>query len=435
MSPRHVVPAVLETSGWPASRPGRTRSATTPHGAGLRLTILYVGRLPPHPGGDAIVTGSYLASLVARGHRVCALVPTTSEIPVSADPLAQAHPRLRLERYPVPFWFTAREMVLLDRDYREYTQVEGRGLAAKVPGLLREVRPDLVVAGHEHLGWHVPALARTAGVPYALVVHGGTTIQALTESGATTGDLRRLIEGFENAGLVITVACHLAERLQQLGLRHVRAIPNAVDPRLFSPQPQKSAIRQQLGLRPGDVGVVHVSNLRAVKRPLDVVESAVLALRENPRLVYVIVGDGPNRAAMEQAARSHGIAHRFRFVGWVEHVRVLDFLNLADVVVMPSEHEGLSLVYLESQACGRVLVASDISAAREVVVDGVTGVLFRKGDIVHLAEQTLRVAADPALRRAIGFRARRMAATRSLDAAVAGYEAAFTEIARSRRLA
>jgi glycosyltransferase involved in cell wall biosynthesis len=285
----------------------------------------------------------------------------TPETPVSAVALAGLHPRLRVEHYSVPFWFTARHMVFGDRDYREYSRAEGECLVAKVPSLVKEECPDLIVGGHEHIGWHVPALARTAGVPYALVVHGGTTLQALAGPDGATGDLRRLIEDFENAGLVITVACHLAECLQQLGLRHVRAIPNAVDLRLFTPRPQNGAMRRRLGLRQDDVSVVHVSNLRAVKRPLDIVESAVLALRQDPRLVYVIVGDGPARSAMEQAARSHGIQHRFRFVGWVEHGQVVDYLNLADIVVMPSEHEGLALVYLESQACGRVLVGERYS--------------------------------------------------------------------------
>jgi glycosyltransferase involved in cell wall biosynthesis len=334
-----------------------------------------------------------------------------------------------VEHYPVPFWFTARDMVYADLDYREYTRAEGAALTARLHRLVAEEHPDLIVAGHEHVAWYVPALARTARVPYALLVHGGTTFQALAEAGAL-GNRHRLIEELARAGLVITVAFHLADRLRQLGLRHVRAIPNAVDSRLFVPRPRNGALRGRLGLHPDDVTVMHVSNLRAVKRPLDIVESAALTLREDPRLAYVIVGDGPNRAAMEETARARGIQDRFRFVGWVEHERVVDYLNLADVVVMPSEHEGLALAYLEAQACGRVLVASDIPAAREAVVDDDTGVLFRKGDVAALAAETLRVAADPALRDAIGLRARRMAEGRSIDTAVARYEAAFTEVAR-----
>jgi glycosyltransferase involved in cell wall biosynthesis len=412
---------------------GLNAARTDPSPSGPRLTILYVGNLPPHPGGDAIVTASCLAGFAARGHRVCALAPITPEALATGEAFARAHPRLRVERYCVPLWFTARDMVYGDQEYREYTRAEGESLAATFPSLVAEEHPDLIVVGHEHKGWHVPALARAAGVPYALVVHGGTTFQALVE-GATSGDLRRLAEDFENAGLVITVARHLAERLQELGLRRVRAIPNAVDLRQFSPRPPDGAVRRLLRLRHGDVVVVHASNLRAVKRPLDVVESAALALPQDPRLVYVVIGDGPTRGAMEEVCRRHGIHHRFRFVGWVEHVRVVDYLNLADVVMMPSAHEGLALVYFETQACARLLVASDIPAAREAIVNGETGLLVQKGDIAALAVTTLRAAADPELRRRIGHQARRAVEGRGIDAAVAAYETAFAEVVETSQI-
>ena len=81
-------------------------------------------------------------------------------------------------------------------------------------------------------------------------------------------------------------------------------------------------------------------------------------------------------------------------------------MNLADLVVMPSESEGLARVYLEAQACGRTLIASDIAAAREVVIHGQTGLLFRKGDLEDMAEKILLAAGDPLLREKIGKPAR-----------------------------
>ena len=67
---------------------------------------------------------------------------------------------------------------------------------------------------------------------------------------------------------------------------------------------------------------------------------------------------------------------RVRFAGWIDYARMPDYINLGDIVVMPSESEGLARVYLEAQACARVLVASDIPPAREVVTEGETGLLF-----------------------------------------------------------
>jgi 1,2-diacylglycerol 3-alpha-glucosyltransferase len=92
-------------------------------------------------------------------------------------------------------------------------------------------------------------------------------------------------------------------------------------------------------------------------------------VRRIPRLLYIIVGDGPGRVQLEAQCRGKGIVDRFRFPGWIEHTRMPDYLRLADIVVMPSESEGQSLVYLEAQACGRVLLASRIEGAR-IIRDG-----------------------------------------------------------------
>ena len=185
-----------------------------------------------------------------------------------------------------------------------------------------------------------------------------------------------------------------------------RLIPNAVDTERFAPRPKDPALLRQHGIPDTALVVAHLSNLKPIKQPLDVVASARAVLPQDPRLVYLIVGDGPARRPMEDACQQAGIQDRVRFTGWVDYPRVPDYINLADLVVMPSADEGLARVYLETQACGRVLLASDIPAAREVVVDGQTGLLFRAGDLADLTATTLRAAADAPLRAAIGRQAR-----------------------------
>ena len=74
--------------------------------------------------------------------------------------------------------------------------------------------------------------------------------------------------------------------------------------------------------------------------------------------MYLIVATAL-RAPMEARCRELGIADRVRFEGgWVEHADMPGYLRVADIGVMPSEHEGMPLVYLETQASGRLLVAS-----------------------------------------------------------------------------
>ena len=110
-----------------------------------------------------------------------------------------------------------------------------------------------------------------------------------------------------------------------------------------------------------------------------------------------------------------------------------ELISVADLVAMPSAAEGLARVYLEAQACGRVLVASDIPAAREVVRHGGTGLLFRSGDHEDLAAQLATAANDPDLREEIGRQARHYVAQRhDLQQMVSAYEGVLTDVSRRR---
>ncbi len=190
---------------------------------------------------------------------------------------------------------------------------------------------------------------------------------------------------------------------------------------------------KKLAIQNDKIVVLHISNLKMVKRPLDIVNSAAGVLKKNSNLMYVIVGDGPCAGVMEEACRQKRISENFRFVGWLDHDHVSDYVNLADIVVMPSDFEVQALVYLETQACARLILASDISAAREVIVDGESGLLFRKGDIDDLTAKTLLAAGDSALRAEIGRKARERVKAHSIDDAVSAYAATLEDVVRERR--
>ena len=146
-----------------------------------------------------------------------------------------------------------------------------------------------------------------------------------------------------------------------------------------------------------------------------------------------MVGDGPLRAEVEEACRERGLAERFRFTGWIDYPRMPSYIRLADLVLMPSEWEVQALVYLETLACGRLLVASDIPAAREVITDGETGLLFRMGDVDDLTEKTLLAAGSPALRAVIAGKAREAVRAHSLDTVAVQFAALLEGVVRAHR--
>jgi glycosyltransferase involved in cell wall biosynthesis len=391
------------------------------------LDILFAGTLPPHPGGSAIANGNLLAGCARMGHRVRALAPMVSAGDESpGDAFAAAHPEIVVTRYAMP-WFEMSPDVPAPESFRER---EGENIREGLGALIALRRPDVIIAGRETFLWHVPDVARAHGLPCVLMVHGCTTIGVLS-GGYPEAMVQALLDQYGRVDLMVSPANHTAESLRSAGLGRVAVLPNGVDMELFSPGEPDDALRNRLGIGDEDIVVVHVSNLKPIKRAIDIVESAAHALREEPRLTYVIVGDGPCRAQMESACRQLGIAHRFRFTGWVEHDRVPDLVRLADIVVMPSDAETQALAYLEAQACGRLLIASDVAGAREVIVHERTGLLFSKGSVTELTAATLRAARDPQLRARIGQAARHAVGAHDLTRAVAGFAEILADVVGS----
>ena len=364
--------------------------------------LLYVGTLPPHQGGSALVAAQVLPGLAARGYRVEAVAPITEAAP---DRFAASNPDIAVKRFTLPYLDTSPDTPPSD----DYRRREREWIERLVTSSIEAERPDAIVIGRESFAPHVVDLA--LGIPTVLLIQGATTMGIL--NGSYPPELaERLLDHLRAVDVPVTSARHMQRTLAELGVPGVRIVPNPVDLERFRPAPRPSD---------GTVVVAHLSNLKGLKRVLDLVEAAEIALRDEPRLVFVVVGDGPCRAEIEAACSERGLQEAFRFPGWIGHEEVPGYIQAADIVVMPSAGEAQALVYLETQACARTLIASDIPAAREVVDDGETGLLFPTGDVPSLAAAIGRAAGDGELRARLGAEARRRVARHSLDKVVAAY--------------
>lgn len=122
------------------------------------------------------------------------------------------------------------------------------------------------------------------------------------------------------------------------------------------------------------------------------------------------VGDGSERTNAEHRARCLGVFEQCSFVG--KQPRIVDYLSVADVLLLPSEQESFGLAALEAMACEVPVVASRVGGIPEVVTDGETGYLSEVGDIEKMASDTARLVRDEDLRREMGRRARQSAIDR-----------------------
>jgi len=376
------------------------------------LRLLHVGTLPPHHGGSAHASARILTGLAGLGHEIEAIAPITESDLQGGDRFAQKSSWLRLTRYVVPHFYTSPDIPASP----EYRELEREWIIELVARSLERQVPDVLIAGRESFA---PYLAGAVDLPSVVLIQGSTTAGIL--NGTYPPDLAEtMLWSLRQFDLLVTCAPHMRRRAARLGL-DVEVVPNPVDLELFGPGPGSVAMRRALDIGENDIVVTHLSNLKALKRPLDIVDAAEIALREEERLLFVVAGDGPCLSPMKDAVQARGLGSRFRFPGWIEIDLVPDVIRCADIVVLPSESEAQALVYLETQATARVLVASDIPAAREVIEHGTTGLLHPTGNVEVLAAHILLCAGDPELRARLGRNARQRVAPHSVDRVGAAY--------------
>ena len=188
----------------------------------------------------------------------------------------------------------------------------------------------------------------------------------------------------------------------------IAVIPNFVCQTHYARHPVEE-LRSSLAPN-GEPLLVHVSNFRPVKRPVDCVEILARVLRKEIKTRLVMVGDGSERTNVEHRARCLKVFDQCVFVG--KQPNIVDYLSAADVLLLPSEQESFGLAALEAMACEVPVIASRVGGVPEVVTDGETGFLSEVGDLDKMAEDAGRLLADGELRRKMGRRARESAVER-----------------------
>ena len=280
---------------------------------------------------------------------------------------------------------------------------QARAYAATL-ALIRREKPDLV---HGHMpisGLLARAAARHAGVPrIAYTCHGFL----FNQPGPWWR--RKLSHGLERAAgrvtdTYLTVSAEEAADARRLGIHPAPvAVLNGRDPALFHPDAAaRAALRAELGVPEGACVVIGVSRLVRHKGWPELLQ-AVSAAPAN--CVLWVVG--------ERLASDHGedLEPHFERAGTVLGPRlvrlgyrtdVARLLAAADVFCLPSHFEGLPMSVIEAMLAGLPVVATDIRGPREQVVDGATGLLVPPAAVPPLAAALARLAADPALRAAMG---------------------------------
>jgi glycosyltransferase involved in cell wall biosynthesis len=219
-------------------------------------------------------------------------------------------------------------------------------------------------------------LGKAFSIPVTITARG-TDINLIPEY---SWPKRLILQAAREAGAIITVCQALKDRLVELGAEEskVTVLRNGVDLEVFQTLDRPS-LREKWGLK----GLVLASVGLLIERKGH--DLAIAALPQLPDATLLIVGSGPERAALGKLAENLGVQKRVRFLGVLDQNTLREIYNCADALILASSREGWANVLLESMACGTPVLASAVWGTPEVVAVPEAGRLLKKRDAASIA--------------------------------------------------
>jgi N-acetyl-alpha-D-glucosaminyl L-malate synthase BshA len=205
--------------------------------------------------------------------------------------------------------------------------------------------------------------------------------------------------------------------------KEIKVITNFVDIKRFS-QSNKDHFRKMLAPN-GEKILAHVSNFRKVKRCEDVICTFEKVRKQIPSKLLMI-GDGPERQAMEQLCRDLGTCDDIRFLGKQEKLE--EILSITDLFLLPSAYESFGLAALEAMACRVPVISSNAGGIPEINIQGVTGYLTEVGDVQAMSQHCIELLRDDAKLEIFKENALQQAQQFHINRIIPLYEALYEEV-------
>ena len=243
-------------------------------------------------------------------------------------------------------------------------------------------------------------------IPFVTTLHGTD----ITLVGRDSGFLPVVTFAINHSDAVTAVS----ESLRQDTFAHfkinkeIEVIPNFIDLERFS-KSRKEHFRKAIAPN-GEKLIVHASNFRKVKRVGDVVKVFHRINKKIPSKL-LLIGDGPERHAVERDCRDCDDCMDIRFLGKQEAVE--EILSVSDLFLLTSETESFGLAALEAMACQVPVISTNTGGSPELNIHGVTGFLSNVGDVDDMAKNAIYILEDET--RLLQFKANALERAKEFD--------------------
>ncbi len=294
--------------------------------------------------------------------------------------------------------------------HREISPLRDLRAVYHLAQLIRELRPQIL---HTHtakagaIGRLAALLAGSARPPIIVHTFHGHVLRGYFDP--LRSSLFRLLERWlaRRTTALVAVSPEVRDDLVALGIAPrerftVVRLGIELDKRVgaVDGDTQGRETRRLLGITPDRFVVGWIGRMTGVKRTDDVLLAVRLLREHGVDAVLCMVGDGPDRDALERRAHELGIVRDSLFLGYQDEVA--PYYAAFDALILPSANEGTPVSAIEALAGGRPVVATRVGGVPDVVRDGVDGFLVEPGDVDAMADRLARLASDPKLRHRMG---------------------------------
>lgn len=224
-------------------------------------------------------------------------------------------------------------------------------------------------------------------------------VHDLNDPGTALSALQRLVAQPNDAAVCVSKAVRdLTVNRYHVRPERVRVARNGIPLELLrgAGPGARGRVRAELGIEAGQPVLAIIGRMHPVKGHRALLGMMPTILRSCPRALLLIIGDGPERAPCETLVRDLGLSRYVRFLG--RRTDVPRLLAAIDLVLMPSQSEGLGLAAIEALAAARPVIAYAAGGLPEVVADGVSGRLVPPGDCAAFASAVIETLSDPGRR-------------------------------------
>jgi glycosyltransferase involved in cell wall biosynthesis len=254
---------------------------------------------------------------------------------------------------------------------------------------IHTIKPEIVHVQDLELGIHAYFQKKILKIPYIIWGQGSDVYFPNYFTRMTT----KLI--LQNADAILALTEDMQIKIKNIYNTKIYIVPNGIDLEVYN------SVTINLKKETDTKNILFVGSLYPVKGVKYLITAMKKILEEMPDVRLILVGDGKERENLVELSKQLSIVKYVRFVGKIPHEKVKNFMQDADVFVLPSLSEGLPNVILEAMACGLPIVASRVGGISNIITNDINGYLVEVEDTDDIANKIILLLNDQALRKKI----------------------------------